>query len=257
MTQLENLGEVIVTDLLIVGGGIGGLVTAIKAREHPVDVLIVEKATTGWSGKAPKGGGILYVLAPEDDLDAFVEYQVTHIGDYLTDQDLLYSMAQQTYGAIEQMAAWGANVARNSEGKFDTFKPFHDNWSITGMDLDILKVLLKRARKMDVKILNKVQIVELLKQGDRVVGAVGFNVIDGKFYIIKAKATVLANGSCNYMVMKMWASGRGDGIAAAYRAGAEMRNAEYGNFYKLMRKGNLIEALMGQYALFNEEGSYL
>ena len=40
-------------------------------------------------------------------------------------------------------------------------------------------------------------------------------------------------------------------------AGAEMRNAAYGNFYKLMRRGNLLEALMGQYALFNAEGAYL
>jgi succinate dehydrogenase/fumarate reductase flavoprotein subunit len=88
-----------------------------------------------------------------------------------------------------------------------------------------------RARKLGAKIVNKVQVVDLLKQGDRVVGAVGFNIIDGRFYIFKAKATILANGSCNYKVRRYWAAGTGDGIAAAYWAGAEMRNAEYGNLY--------------------------
>ena len=62
-------------------------------------------------------------------------------------------------------------------------------------------------------------------------GRSGFNLIDGCFYIFKAKATTLANGSCNYKVKRMWHSGCGDGIAAAYRAGAEIRNAEFGNFF--------------------------
>ena len=84
---------------------------------------------------------------------------------------------------------------------------------------------------MGVKILNKVQVLDLLKQDNQVVGAVGFNIIDGRFYIFKAKATVLANGDCAYKVTKMFESSSGEGIAAAYRAGAEMRNAEFGNLY--------------------------
>ena len=74
---------------------------------------------------------------------------------------------------------------------------------MTGVDLDMLLPLRARARKMGAKILNKVQVVDLLKQGDRVVGAVGFNIIDGRFYIFKAKATILANGSCSYKVRRM------------------------------------------------------
>ncbi len=49
MTKIEDLGEVISTDLLIIGGGFGGLVSAIKAKEvaPEVDVLIVERETAG------------------------------------------------------------------------------------------------------------------------------------------------------------------------------------------------------------------
>ena len=88
-----------------------------------------------------------------------------------------------------------------------------------------------RARKSGTRILNKIHVAELLKQDNRVVGAVGFDIISGRFYIFKSKATVLANGSCGYKVRRFWVAGTGDGIAAAYRAGAEMRNAEYGNLY--------------------------
>ena len=69
MATLEDLGEVISTDVLVIGGGIGGLVTAVKAKEEnpKTDVLIVEKQTTGWAGKATKIGGILAFLGPNNN----------------------------------------------------------------------------------------------------------------------------------------------------------------------------------------------
>jgi succinate dehydrogenase / fumarate reductase flavoprotein subunit len=244
MAKIEDLGEVISTDVLIVGGGISGLVAANKAKDYPGDVLLVDKQTIGWAGKAPKGGGFLLAMAEEDDLDEFVEYHVRNAGYYLNDQELLYSWVSQTNAALEQLSEWGVKVAKTPEGKLDMIKcPLFDprfkfKWSIVGVDLDMMLPLRARARKSGVTIMSKVQVVDLLKQGDRVVGAVGFNIIDGRFYIFKAKATILANGSCNYKAKRMWHSGCGDGIAAAYRAGAEMRNAEFGNFFDVQRKDN-------------------
>ena len=73
-------------------------------------------------------------------------------------------------------------------------------------------------------------LVDLLHDGGRTAGAVGFSVLDGACSIVTAKATILANSNQCYRLMRRWASGRGDGIAAAYRAGAQMRNAEFGSF---------------------------
>ena len=239
MANLEDLGEVISTDVLIVGGGIGGIAAAIKAKEESpeVDVLVVDKATIGWAGKAGKGGGVLWLIAPGDDLDKFVEHHVRNIGCYLNDQELLYSYARESYAAIEQLAEWGAKLTKDEAGKLAPFKhPFVRDCSAIAIDLNMQLPIRARARKMGAKLLNKVQVVDLLTQGDRVVGAVGFNIIDGRFIIFKAKATILANGSCCYKIMKMWSAACGEGIAAAYRAGAEMRNAEFGNYYGLFRK---------------------
>ncbi len=232
MTKIEDLGEVISTDLLIIGGGFGGLVSAIKAKEvaPEVDVLIVERETAGWAGKAPKGGGFFVVFTPDQDPDQFVEYHVKNIGIYLENQELLYAYAREAYGTVEQLANWGVYVDKNAEGKINVVKnDFNGLWSYAGADLNMQLSLRARARKLGAKIMNKIEVVELLKQGDRVIGAVGFNVLDGRFYIFKAKATLLVNGSCNYRARRMWAAASGDGIAAAYRAGAEMRNAEFGN----------------------------
>ena len=235
MANLENLGEVISTDLLMVGGGIGGLTAAIKAREHSIDVLVVDKQTVGWSGKAPKIGGGIWVKMPDDDADKIAEYHVRNIGSYLNDQELLFAYIRETYGAIEQLTEWGVKFARDTEGRLVTCKHEAGLWSGTGADTEMLFPVRAKARKMGVKIMNKIQVVDLLKKADRIVGAVGFSLIDGRFYIFKAKATVLANGSQNYRMKRLWASGCGEGIATAYRAGAEMRNAEFGNFFDVDR----------------------
>jgi len=234
MVKLEDLGEVISTDVLIVGGGVGGLATAIKIKEEntKADVLMVEKQTTGWAGKATKIGGILAFLGPNDDADKFLDFQVRTSGFYLNDQELLYKYVQSSYKAIEQFAEWGAKLARTPDGELVVNHAFWaPEWSTTFIDIDMMLPMRARARNMGTKILNKIHVVELIKQDNRVVGAVGFDIINGRFHIFKAKATVLANGSCCYKVRRFWSAGTGDGIAAAYRAGAEMRNAEYGNLY--------------------------
>jgi succinate dehydrogenase / fumarate reductase flavoprotein subunit len=254
VARLEDLGEVISTDVLVVGGGIGGLTAAIKAKEQPVDVLIVDKGSVGWSGKAPKGGGIVLVLMPGADLDKFAEYHVKKIGHYLNDQELLYKMASATYPVLMELEKWGVKPMRDAEGKLELAKWGADlPWSIGAVDLDMLLPLRARARKLGVKTVDKVAVIELLRQGQRVVGAVGFNVFDGRFYIIKAKATILASGGCNYYIKRMWSSGGGEGIAAAYRAGAQMRNAEFGNFYDLIRVATM-DVGGGQENIINAKG---
>ena len=80
------------------------------------------------------------------------------------------------------------------------------------------------------RFIDRVEIIDLLKDGDRVCGAIGFGMIDGECVIVQAGAVVLANGNQCYKLMPRWSSAGGDGIAAAYRAGAPMRDAEFGNF---------------------------
>jgi succinate dehydrogenase / fumarate reductase flavoprotein subunit len=232
--KIEDLGEVISADVLIVGGGIGGLTAAIKAKEESsdVDVLIVEKQTVGWAGKATKVGAGISLLGPRDDASKFVEWQVRNSGYYLNEQELLNRYVLESRGSVEELLRWGVTISTDATGGISAKPHFWaPNLSLAGIDIDMQLPLRRKARKMGARILNKVQVVDLLKQGERVIGAVGFNIIDGRFYIFKSKATILANGSCNYKVRRYFSCGTGEGIAAAYRAGAEMRNAEYGNLY--------------------------
>jgi succinate dehydrogenase/fumarate reductase flavoprotein subunit len=260
MSNTENIDEIVTADVLIIGGGFAGLVAANKIKElnSNLDVLIVEKATTGHSGaKANKGAGVLWVLSEDDDADKFVKYHLDNIGHYLNDQEMLEKFAYTSRDVVQHLEKWGIQIMREDDGgKLARIAEF-PLWSLCGVDLDMMDKLRKAALKQGVKMVNKTQVVELLTKDGAVVGAVGFDITDGSFRVFKAKSIIMANGSCDWMVTNMWSSARGDGIAAAYRAGAEMRNAEYSNFYNIGLRGNHSCQVGAQYALYNKDGEYL
>ncbi|MBN1905568.1 MAG: FAD-binding protein [Deltaproteobacteria bacterium] len=259
MSDLNKYGELFSADVLILGGGLAGLILAnrIKELNSKLDVLIVEKATTGFSGsKANKGAGVMWVLDETDDADKFLEFYVKEVGHYLEDQEMVRIYAKTSLELVKLFEGWDIEIMRDENGKLSRIEEI-PLWALTAYDLDIMLKLRNRAKKKGVRMVDKTQTVELLTDNNRVTGAVGFDITDGSFKIFTGKATIIANGSCNWMATNMWYSGRGDGIAAAYRAGAEMRNGEISNFYNIGLRGNMSSIVGGQYALYNDLGEYI
>jgi succinate dehydrogenase/fumarate reductase flavoprotein subunit len=259
MPDLNGIGQVYSSDILVLGAGLAGFTVAnrIKELNPDVNVLIVEKSTAGFAGsKANKGAGVMWVMQSDDNIDKFRDYYCKYHGHFLEDQELLEKTCVTTRSMVEHLERWGIEIKREGDGKLSRMEAI-PLWSLCAYDLDVMEKLRKVALKLGVKTVDKTQFVEILTDGDRAAGAVGFDLINGEFKIFKARAVVLATGSCNWMVSNMWYSGRGDGIAAAYRAGAEMRNAEFSNFYNLGIRGNMSAIVGGQYALYNSEGEYL
>ena len=71
--------------------------------------------------------GVLWVLAPGDNIEAFVDFHVKNIGIYLNDQELLYAMARESYGAAQKLADWGvkapAKVGKIENWRFQIWYP--------------------------------------------------------------------------------------------------------------------------------------
>lgn len=259
MSELENFGKVFSTDVLVLGAGLSGFIAAnrIKELNPDLDVLMVDKATAGMSGsKANKGGGVVWVMDKTDDVDKFIDYYCRTTGHFIEDQALLEKFCGRTLDMIGHLERWGIKIVRDEQGNLSRMEGL-PLWSLCSFDLDIMLRLRKMALKSNVKLVSKTQAVELLTDGNRVVGAVGFDLLTGEYRIFKAKSVINATGSCDWMVANMWSSGRGDGIAAALRAGAVMRNAEFSNFYNLGIRGNQNCPVGGQYALYNGEGDYI
>jgi len=209
--------EVFSADVLIIGGGPAGLIAANKKKEvnASLDVLIVDKAHVGYSGgKANKGAGVLFVLSEDDDIDKFREFHLENIGHYLNDQEMLEIYAGTTLRTVEHFEKWSIPIMRDENGRLARVEEL-PLWSLCAFDLNMIFTLRKQAIKRGVKTVDKTQVVELLTTGSRVVGAVGFDIVDGTFRTFKAKSVILASGSCNWMVTNMWMSGRGGPIRAS------------------------------------------
>lgn len=240
------------TDILVVGHGISGLSAAITAKEEApdVDVLTVDKACVGYAGKANKGGGhVAYI--PEGGEEQYVEYHTRNLGDYLNDQDMLRKYAKNTIKTMDRWESWGVKIMhRDSQQNAHPVIP----WRICLVDLDMMIHMGKHAKKLGVRSMEKISVTELIKDGNRVTGAMGIDLISGDLIVFKAKAVIMANGNQNFKVMRMWNSSRGDGIAAAYRAGAKIRNAEFGSFMNILNMSSKTVAYGAEDVLVNSQG---
>lgn len=243
-----------IADVLIVGGGIAGLSAAIKIKEtnSQLEVLVVEKATAGTSGKANKGAGIIMFVPTkiddadgwgeaENDLDDYVDWITTRLGGYLNDQKLMKKFALTTREYMTDLQRWGVIMQKDEDAEFGvlSFSVIEEGyWRLVMMDHSSTENLRTFAEKIGVRFIDKTQVTEFTTCHGTVNGVIGFNLITGAYFIGHAKAVINASGSCDYMNAHMWLSARGDGIAAAYRAGAEIRDGEFSNFQNIIATGN-------------------
>ncbi|MFC2071199.1 FAD-dependent oxidoreductase [Chloroflexota bacterium] len=242
-TDLTSLGEVVSTDVLIIGGGVAGLPAAIKARQArpSLDVLVVDKATPGYAGQGPKEGkgavkGSSMVIT-EEQLEEWLKWKV-ETGSYLNDQEFVYAIGKDTFKVYQEIADWGAPLDRDEKGKMRVTSSDPYRSTVGWLSPDMMQFLRGKAQSEGARILKRIMIVELLTEGERVAGAVGFSIDSGQFYILKAKATIIANGSCLYRYRRLFTYNAGEGVSMAYNVGAEMRNAEFGNTTNAVTKFN-------------------
>lgn len=252
-------------DVLIIGHGLAGITAAISMKEEnpDIDILLVDKASTGWGGKANKGGCIIIDIAPDSTAEEIVEFHVKNTGEYLNNQEMFLNFIKNAPVVLKKFEEWGVTIFKDEDGVPKYYggpkgEGFPAPWKLTGIEADFLLKLSRTAKKLGCRFIDKVSVTDLLTNDDKVVGAVGFSLLDGEKFVFESKATIIANGNQDYRAMGMWACARGDGIAAAWRAGVEMRNGEFGTF----RQCGAIDAASWEIVtaednLYNAKGEYI
>jgi len=222
------------TDVLIVGGGLAGLTAAVKIKEEreETEVLVVDKGGIGWAGQTPLTGGMC-IFVESDAVDQFVD-SVVEKGFGLANREWLRHFASHLERSTAELFHWGVPFMKDQDDKLvaaDSAFWGTKNKVVGFVPHRATLHLKKLALARGVKLLNKTEVVDLIQDGKRITGAIGFNILSGECCVFKARSTVLANGCCNFKGRSWFTMNVGEGVAAAYRAGAKQRHCEYGHQY--------------------------
>jgi succinate dehydrogenase/fumarate reductase flavoprotein subunit len=216
------------TDVLIIGGGLAGCFAAIAAKDFAPRVTLVDKAVVSRSGCS---SWAYYHLAPVP-AESFADWrqELVEHGNYLNNQDWVDVLLEEHSQRLADMERWGAPFERDEQGKLIQKKGRgHNKTNFVISDARArMESLKKKASELGVQIVEGVMVTDLLtSDGEHptrgaVIGAVGFDTRSKDFRVFRSKATVITSGP---MVRR--SNQPGDGVAMAFRAGAELTCMEF------------------------------
>jgi L-aspartate oxidase len=223
-------------DFLVVGAGIAGLSAAI-CLARVGRVMVVTKEELAESNTAYAQGGIAVAMGGEEDVALHLEDTMS-AGDGLVNREAAAVLVEQGPRRVEELLAWGTKfdrengeLMRTREGAHSRSRILHANGDATGKEIAVS--LLRHVREMDsIELMEWTTGVDLLVENGRVIGA---TLLDGEggVRVIRAQAVLLASGGAGqvYSDTTNPAVATGDGIAMAYRAGAEVSDMEFYQFH--------------------------
>jgi succinate dehydrogenase / fumarate reductase flavoprotein subunit len=227
-------------DVLVIGAGGAGLRAAIEASASGVSVGLVCKSLLGKAHTVMAEGGMAASLGNVDNRDNWkVHFSDTmRGGQYVNNWRMAELHAREAPDRVRELEAWGAVFDRTPDGKIlqrnfggHRYPRLAHVGDRTG--LEMIRTLQDHGIHQGMTVHMECTVLELLKDGDRVVGAFGYEREHGRFMQFRAKAVVIATGGIGraYKITSNSWEGTGDGHALAYRAGAELIDMEFIQFH--------------------------
>ena len=238
-TSLNDIETVEVTaDLLIIGGGNAGCFVATEAAKlNPAaKIVIVEKADIMRSGACSAGMDAINTYIPADKTpEDLVRWSRSQVGGGPLREDLSLSNARELNECVDDLERWGLPILRDEQGNIR----YRGKWDISIHGEQLKPIMAEKALETGADVYNRVAATGLLVHNGRCTGATGFGVRDGKFYVFRARATVVSTGGAGTLYKSYTADSTdsgsqiwmcpycvGSGYAMGLRQGAELTSLE-------------------------------
>ncbi|MCD7861516.1 MAG: FAD-binding protein [Oscillospiraceae bacterium] len=245
--HVEIQREYIKTDVLIVGGGIAGCFAAVKAKEAGADVILVDKGSVGKAGQTPHTNTFAAFDPTRHDIEHWMDVCNT-TGDYLNDRDWSRIVYTESTDRWADLVEWGAYVYRwdHNGVPYECVAKEPSNDPMVVMPLNPKGmgtvqfqqsyrhpprknslVMRNQCLKVGVKIMDRVTILDLLKQDGKIIGATGISPDSDKLLVFQTKAVVLCSGPAGLKSPGLRCMSTGDADAMAYRVGCTITGKEW------------------------------
>lgn len=234
--------EELTTDILVIGSGLAGIVSALEAERSGLQVLLIGKFAIGMGTNTSMANGAFTAansrLSREDHLNATLES-----GKGLNNVQLVKALVDHGPDAMEKLRSYGVPLVERGIG-YVVDRP-EGSSQITGVLL--IEALRERLKGSSIRLLPGLIIFDLIVEEEQVQGAFGF-FRDGRPCLIKSKALILTAGGAGaaYRRNDNQKSILGDGYALALRAGLPLFDLEFIQFYPFV----LAEPRLSTFILF-------
>ena len=223
-------------DFLVIGAGVAGLRAAIDLAKGG-SVLVVAKDSLRESSSEYAQGGVAVALSDDDEVELH-EQDTLKAGDGLCDRAAVHTLVEEGPAAIQQLLDWGAQFDRSGsrlaftrEAAHSRNRILHANGDSTGRE--IARTLYAKAASLaNVTFRSYAAISDLLVDEHGAAGAVFGHAESGR-EPVRARAVLLATGGLGHVYRNTTNPevATGDGVAMAYRAGAEIQDIEFVQFH--------------------------
>jgi len=237
----EFNAETVRTPALVIGAGAAGARAAIAMKQSGVEPLAVSKRDHGDAHTTWARGGINAALGNIDDSDSWAVHAADTLGEghYVNDPEAVELVTKHMPDRIRELDEWGMDFSLTPDGDINQryfgaqaypracFAGDH-----TGESL--LDALVGKAQELSIPYRDNVMITRLLGDGERVYGAVGYDMEDGRFVKFRTDHVVLAAGGSTAIYGRHSSrdeENTGDGPVLAYLAGAELMDMEFVQFH--------------------------
>lgn len=227
---------IVETDVLVIGSGIAGLYTAIRASKHN-QVLMITKKSLLESNTRYAQGGIAAVIA-EDDSPAYHLQDTLVAGAGLCRREAVEALVNEGPDGVQELIRLGTlfdvengELALTQEGAHSHRRILHANGDATGYEI-VRALAAQASAHSGIEVWDEHFVIDLITDHGECVGALVQNSDGGKVFV-KARATVLCSGGAGqlYRYTTNPELATADGVAMAYRAGAVIRDMEFIQFH--------------------------
>ncbi len=227
-------------DVLVIGAGGAGLRAAVESSACGAKTAVITKSLLGKAHTVMAEGGVAAAMGNVDDRDNWrVHFSDTmRGGQYMNNWRMAELHAREAPDRVRELEAWGALFDRTSDGRIlqrnfggHRYPRLAHVGDRTG--LEMIRTLQDHGIHLGLDVFMEHTVLTLLKDGERIAGAFGYDRERGRFHLFRAKAVVLATGGIGraYKITSNSWEYTADGQALAYRAGAALMDMEFVQFH--------------------------